>query len=366
MNTLPEQKGPWTHRFLVYFFSLLFGLLSYWLLGFVVRDIGTWPGPSYEEVQRQMLDESLLQELDDLRLQIEETNRTITDYRQRQEVLRDSTGNSERTMNQLLELQRLTLQRGATSSAEEQQALAESQKLFLANQSRYQEINEQIATLSEQLRGLERRRRDAQRAVDSQQGPIQQEFQARYSRHQWKLAALKLSVLVPLLAAAGWLFLKRRGGLYAPLIYGFGLAVLVKVGVVMQQHFPKRYFKYVLIGVAIALVARVLIYLLRMRAYPKPDWLLKQYREAYEHFLCPACGYPIRRGPLKYLFWNRRSLKRLRVPIHPEMQTDEPYSCPACGTVLFEECPSCHGVRHSLLPVCTKCGATKELLASKM
>ena len=227
-------------------------------------------------------------------------------------------------MNQLLELQRLTLQRGATSSAEEQEALAESQKLFLANQSRYQEINEQIATLSEQLHGLERRRRDAQRVVDSQRGPIQQEFQARYSRHQWKLAALKLSVLVPLLAAAGWLFLKRRGGLYAPLIYGFGLAVLVKVGVVMQQHFPIRYFKYVLIGVAIALVARVLIYLLRMRAYPKPDWLLKQYREAYEHFLCPACGYPIRRGPLKYLFWNRRSLRRLRVPIQPEMQTDEP------------------------------------------
>ena len=346
---------------MVYFFSLLFGLLVYWLLGFVVRDIGTWPGPDYEEVQRQMLDAPLLEQLESLRLQIEETNRTITDYRQRQEVLRDSTANSEQTMNQLLELQRLTLQKGMNSSTEEQQALAESQKLFLANQTRYQQINEQIATLSEQLRDLERRQRDAQRVVDTQREPIQQEFQARYSRHQWKLAALKLSVLVPLLAVAGWLFLKGRGGMYAPLIYGFGLAVLVKVGVVMQQHFPKRYFKYVLIGVAIVLVARVLIYLLRMRAYPKADWLLKQYREAYEHFLCPVCSYPIRRGPLRHLFWTRRTLRRLRIPRQSEAELDEPYPCPACGTVLFEECPSCHAIRHSLLPTCTKCGATREL-----
>ncbi len=189
----------------------------------------------------------------------------------------------------LLELQRLTLQKSMVSSAEEQQALVESQKLFLANQTRYQQINEQIANLSEQLRELERRQRDAQRVVDTRREPVQREYQARYSRHQWKLAALKL-------------------------------AVLIKVGMVMQEHFPKRYFKYVLIGVALLLVAGVLVYLLRLRAYPKRDWLLKQSREAYEHFLCPACG-----------------------------------------TVLFEECASCHAVRHALLPTCTKCGATREL-----
>ena len=90
-NVTAPHPGPWTHRLLVYTFSLLFGLLVYWLLGFVVRDIGTWPGPRYDEVQRQMLDAPLLEELESLRLQIEETNRTITGFRQRQEVLRDST-----------------------------------------------------------------------------------------------------------------------------------------------------------------------------------------------------------------------------------------------------------------------------------
>lgn len=358
---LASPQGPWTHRLLVYGFSLLFGLLVYWLLGFVVRDIGTWPGPDYQAVQKEMLDSALLARLDELQQQIEETNRTISDYRQRQDVLRDSTANSERTMNQLLELQRLTLQKGLVSSTEEQQALAESQKLFLANQTQYQQINEQIAQLSETLRDLERRQRDDQRVIDAQREPIQKEFQARYARHQWKLAALKLAVLVPLLAVAGWLFLKHRTTLYAPLIHGFSLAVVLKVGMVMQEHFPRRYFKYVLIGVAILLVARILTYLLRMRAYPKTEWLLKQYREAYEHFVCPSCDYPIRRGPLRYLFWTRRSLRRLRIPTSPTIQTDEPYTCPACGTVLFDKCPACANIRHALLPVCSRCGATREI-----
>jgi hypothetical protein len=32
-------------------------------------------------------------------------------------------------------------------------------------------------------------------------------------------------------------------------------------------------------------------------AFPKIDWLLKQNRESYEHFFCPACNHPIQRGP---------------------------------------------------------------------
>src|SRR5206468_11254740 len=98
--------------------------------------------------------------------------------------------------------------------------------------------------------------------------------------------------------------------IYAPLIYALSIALMLKVALVMHEYFPSRYFKYVLILVCLAVVLRVLVYLLRMIAFPKRDWLLKQYREAYEAFLCPICEYPIRRGPLKYLFWNRRSIRK--------------------------------------------------------
>jgi predicted RNA-binding Zn-ribbon protein involved in translation (DUF1610 family) len=89
--------------------------------------------------------------------------------------------------------------------------------------------------------------------------------------------------------------------------------------------------------------------------------LIKQHREAYEHFACPVCAYPIRRGPLKYLYWTRRSLKKLKVPLENGAGTDEPYACPSCGTQLFEKCESCSGIRHSLLPTCSNCGAQKPL-----
>ena len=61
---------------------------------------------------------------------------------------------------------------------------------------------------------------------------------------------------------------------------------------VMRQYFPSRYFNYALILAALTIVLQILIHLVRMVASPKTDWLLKQYREAYEAFLCPMCSYP--------------------------------------------------------------------------
>jgi hypothetical protein len=359
--SLDRGRGPWTHRVLVCCFSLLFAVLVYWLLGFVVRDIATLRGPVYADLEQQMLAPELLQEAKGLRDQIASAKQAIAEQQQRQTVLRDSTGNSERTMNQLLEIQRMKLQQNTPLTAAESTALGESEQLFLENQRRYQQINEQVSALSEQLRDLENRDRAVQKSLEGARRPVGEEYQRQQSRHQLKIAALKLAFLIPLLAAAVWLFLKKRASAYALLIHGFGLAVLIKVGMVMHEHFPRRYFKYVLIGVALALVARILVQLLRMVAHPRLDWLLKQYREAYEHHLCPICGYPIRRGPLKYLFWNRRSLKKLRLPPTDVAAAEELYVCPACGTRLYEECPACRGVRHALLPVCARCGVPKEV-----
>lgn len=365
MKAPRTTKGPWIHQLLIYVFTVLFGILIYWLSGFVMRDIATWPGPDYSQVAARFTDAGLVKESGTLAAQIAETQRATTTRKQRQAVLRDSTSNSEKTMNQLLELQRLTLQKGLAPSAEETKALAESQRLFLANQTKYQEMNDQIAALAEELDKLEDRQRVVAAKLEVNQPAIQAEFAKLQSAHQFKLAAAKLSVVVPLLVLAGWLFRTRRHSLYAPLIHGFGLAVLVRGTVVLHEHFPKRYFKYILIVVGIALVASILIYLLRSVAFPKVEWLLKRYREAYEHFLCPVCNHPIRRGPLKHLFWTRSSLKKLRVPVGTASVADEPYVCPVCATRLFEPCTACLQIRHALLPACTHCGDEKPIMTTE-
>ncbi|MBX3744900.1 MAG: hypothetical protein KF833_06275 [Verrucomicrobiae bacterium] len=354
-----SPQGPWLHRFLLYLVAVAFGLLIYWLLGFVMRDIATWPGPDVAMIEESMLDPQQRADLVDLRQRIMATRRAIDADRQRQAVLRDSTGNSERTMNQLLELQRLTLQRELTPSPGELEALAESQRLFLANQTRYQEINDRISNRTEELESLEDNARTLEAQLAAQRSLVQEEVQRRYAHHQWRRAAVKLLVLLPVLVAAVIAFVRFGSGLYAPAVWAFGIAVVIQVGWVMHEHFPRRYFKYLLIGVAILLASRLLLHLIRLRAFPRPDWLLKQYREAYEHFQCPICAYPIRRGPLKFLFWNRRSIRRLHPGPDPAGTPDEPYVCPVCATRLFEECGHCHATRPSLLPACPRCGSER-------
>ena len=356
MNAKRPKSGPWTHQFLVHLFTVLLAILFYWLLGFVINDIGRWEGPDYQAIEKRMLDPQLVERSDELRKQIEETEREIAEQKSRQAVLSDSTQSSQQTMNQLLEFQKLSLEKDVTPSEEEQRALAESQRLFLANQTEYQNLSAEIARLNEELLDLRREQRAHEERLEEARVPVREEYRRLSEMHDLKVGAVKLAVLVPLLVVAVVLFLKLRGGLYAPLAYAFGTAVLLKVGLVMHEYFPTRYFKYVLILAALAVVMKALIYLLRMVAYPKIEWLLKQYREAYERFLCPVCEYPIRRGPLKFAFWSRRSVKKLAFPPEPSAENGGPYTCPLCATRLFEKCEKCGAIRHSLLPACESCG----------
>jgi hypothetical protein len=361
MTTVVRNKGPWTHRLLIWLFTVAFGLLCFWLSGFVLNDIGTWPGPDYQELARQMIDQRLLADEQRLNEQGAALGRAIENDTRRQQVLRDSTAEAQRTMSQLLDFQRLAIEKGVTPTPEEQQALADSQRIFLENQQRYQELNQQIARLNEDRRKLEDLQRDLEGRLADARRPVQVAYDRLWEQHRWRMAALKLGVMLPLLLLAGGLFLKWRGSFYVPLVYAFGAAVVLRVGLVMHEYFPARYFKYIWIGATLLVVLRVLIFLVQAVARPNRDWLLRQYREAYERFLCPVCEYPIRRGPLKFLFWTRRSAKKLPRSSVEAPAERQPYTCPVCATRLYEECPACHEQRHSLLPACEHCGATRSL-----
>src|SRR5439155_13089901 len=124
----------------------------------------------------------------------------------------------------------------------------------------------------------------------------------------------QLAVLLPLLGVAAFLVIKKRSSIYFLLYLAFGGATLLKIGLVIHEYFPSKYIKYVLIGAMLLAVGRLLIHFIRTIAFPKVQWLLKQYREAYERFLCPVCEYPIRVGPRRFLFWTRGTVNKLVVP----------------------------------------------------
>lgn len=361
MTTESRARGPWFHRLLVWLFTAALGVLVYWLAGFVLDDIGAWPGPDYDALEAAELDRRLLADEQALRQQAESVDRKISEETAQQQSLRDSTENSQRTMNQLLEFQRLNLQKDVKPSSEEQQSLADAERRFLANQRQYQEHNEELVKLNGQRRRLQAQQQELQDKLENLRRPIRQEHARLLERHALMLGFVKLGFLLPLLAVAAALFVRLRTGAYAPPAMALGAAVLAQVAQVMHEYFPARYFKYVVILAALAVVLRVLVQLLRMIARPKRDWLLQQYREAYEVFQCPICAYPVRRGPLRYRFWTRRSLKSLALPPATAEAAEEPYTCPACSTTLYEKCQQCGAVRASLLPTCQHCGHCEPL-----
>lgn len=207
---------------------------------------------------------------------------------------------------------------------------------------------------------LDREKEQAEQEIERQRKPATEEFNKLSKKHRLKLAFLQLGILLPVLVVAAIVFLKMRSSIYFPLCLAFGAAALIRVALVVHECFPTRCFKYILIGGLLIAVARLLVHFIRAIAFPKPQWLLKQYREAYERFLCPICEYPIRIGPRRYLFWTRRTVNKLVVPGDGNV-AEETYTCPACGSMLLEECPNCHKVRHAMLPNCLHCGVEKEI-----
>ena len=359
----PKPRGPWFHRFLIWLFAIAVSLLSFWLLGYIIRDIDTIEGPDYQAMEATMLDRALVVRRETLAHEIEATQRSITNLEEQRVLLQNTINTSQQTMQQLLDLQRLSIEKRAELSDEQTSALTENLALFLANQKQVQAYNTQLSELNLKLQGLQTNADDANADLDLAKLPIREAFNVALREHRLWLGVYKLAVLLPLLLLSTLLFIRKSAGNYAPLVYAICTALAARVLFVMHEHFPAIYFKYILIVVSLVIAIAVLVRLLRTVANPRGDWLLKQYREAYTNFLCPICEFPIRRGPLRYASWTPRSLRKLlvRTPLGDSASSeDKPYTCPSCRTELFKTCGQCEGTRYALLPACDKCGAIES------
>lgn len=110
MTKANRNKGPWTHRLAVWVFTTVFSVLIIWALGFILKDIGRLPGPNYDEVQPQFIAEDVLNRARKLHKAITDIETAQADLKEQQKGLRDSTNESQRTMNQLIGFQRLNLE----------------------------------------------------------------------------------------------------------------------------------------------------------------------------------------------------------------------------------------------------------------
>ncbi len=359
MDNKKKLKGPWLQRFFIVFLSVVLGVLFFWLFGFLAEDIASLRGPDWAKVQAEYVDDDIAKKQKSLQETINGVKANIENKQEQRNLLTDSTDSLQNTIKQLLDIQKQSIEKNLDFPAESQKTLTESQALFLRNQQRYQELNNEIAELVGHQQRQEKELSVLSRQIEKQRDLARKEHNTLMKKHRLKLAVLKLAVLMPIFLISAWLFIKKRSGTFGPIIYALFIAVFLKTALVAHEHFPSRYFKYIAWVVITVIVLKLLVYLLKLIVSPKKDWLVKQYQEAYDKGSCPLCGKPIRIGPLRYVMGTKRK-RTVLIGQGAEAAKQEIYTCPSCGTNLYEKCGKCSDIRHSLLPFCEHCGNEKS------
>ena len=166
----------------------------------------------------------------------------------------------------------------------------------------------------------------------------------------------RLALTLPLLAVAGWLFVKQRKSTYWPFVWGFIFFALFAFFVELVPYLPSYggYVRYVVgIGITV-LVGRYAIlalnrYLERQKlAETLPDQERRKelsYDVALARLaknVCPGCERPV-------------DLKNEKIDF-----------CPHCGIGLFDRCGQCTTRKSAFAHFCHACGTSAKLrLASE-
>jgi len=226
MKADTKSKGTWIHRFAIKLFTLILAVLIFWTLGFFVDDIRSIPGPNYSSIEQKYLDKGLVKERRDLDDQIADLTRQIDNQQEKQRVVGDSSRNLQQTINQLIELQKLGMQKNIAFSDTEQANFTGSLNLFLDNQRKYQELSQTVSDMLERKQELIRERDQTEQQIEKQRKPARAEFNTLSRKHRLKLALFQLAILLPILAAAAVLIIRKRQSIYFSMYLAFGAATI--------------------------------------------------------------------------------------------------------------------------------------------
>ena len=203
MQTEIKSKGMWVHRFAIRLCTVVLGVLFYWLLRFVVQDVQSIPGPDFASLELRYVQPAQREEQAALDKQIAELTRQIDNQKEKRRVVGDSSQNLQQTITQLLELQKLGIQKSLPLSETEQANFTSTLNLFLENQRKYQELSQAEAELLERKQGL---------VQDQQQRAQEMERLLAPARAEYETSGLAASPAFGLLAVGDSVADPGRGG----------------------------------------------------------------------------------------------------------------------------------------------------------
>ena len=216
---------------------------------------------------------------------------------------------------------------------------------------------QQRAVEAQQQAALDARQAAAQtqKQLDSMETAARAKLNEEMRRVEMRVFLYRLALTLPLLAIAGWLFVKKRKGTYWPFVWGFIFFALFAFFVELVPYLPSYggYVRYV-VGIAVtALVGRYAIL------------ALNRYLERQK--LAEALPDQERRKELSYDV----ALARLAKSVCPgcerpvDLKNEKIDFCPHCGIGLFDRCSPCGTRKSAFAKFCHACGATAGRCAAE-
>ena len=289
MSNQTVNKGSWGQRAAIYSLSVVLGLLVYWLIGFFLDDIANIPGPQEDQYMAQLDQSTVKQQADILDQQIDQLQTEISNTQEQQKLLNNALTSTQNSINQILEIQKIQAEKGQQIANNLTSTFQQNTQLFITQQNSLQQLNASLSRLNMQLMPLQNSRDALGKQIDDLTANAEQQYDTAMGKFQLKLGLLQIGLLIILLAIVVFLLFNKSTSYYRLIFTAISIAVLVKIFFVIHDYFPSEYFKYILTISLISLVFFILKDLLKRRAFPAKSYLLKQFRDAYEHFFCPSC-----------------------------------------------------------------------------
>ncbi|HIF42438.1 MAG TPA: hypothetical protein EYQ74_15250 [Planctomycetes bacterium] len=338
-----RDSSPAGMRWTIRLLSVVLFFLFIGLLGYIIGDIDDLRDPPNLQ---NFYDTGIDAELTRTQREFNASLEVIRMDKARQQEIKtnrsEAMGVARDTWTQAQRVHQFELTAGRQPSTELREELAQAHEGYTAAQATFEEANTELADLGAQEYAIKQELATLENRIRPQRVEAYDLYEEATKDHNHTLATYKLSFIIPVSLLAAWALAKRRESIYRPILKALLLASFFWVVVVMHEHFEFKYFKYIALTAAVLIVLTFLVRMLQSSARPRPDLLLKQRREAYHNNHCPECAYPF---PADH---------------------GSAFTCPACGTGLFEACGSCGSSRHELLPFCIHCGSADAAPAASV
>ena len=186
----------------------------------------------------------------------------------------------------------------------------------------------------------------AQTELQEMQEGARQAYESAQRAQELRVFLYRLTLTLPLLVVAGWLFAKQRKSTYWPFVWGFIFFALFAFFVELVPYLPSYggYVRYI-VGIVLTVIGGR--YAIRA---------LQRYLERQQQ--AEALPDPQRRQELDYDLAQTRLAKGVCPGCERAVDLKDPKNdfCPHCGMGLHNHCGACQARKSAFARYCYACG----------